>query len=124
MIVENDEGVLDVMKEALIYGGFEVETVKETDNIFPLLEKYDPDILLIDYLLNGVNGGEICHQIKTHTKYHNLPVIIISAYLRSGIDSLENYACDAFISKPFDLYELIDKVTGLVNRSSYDKHNV
>ncbi|RYZ99638.1 MAG: response regulator [Sphingobacteriaceae bacterium] len=117
MIVENDESVLDVMREALIYGGFEVESAQETGDVFPLLDKHQPDILLVDYLLNGINGGEICHQIKNHEKYHNLPVVIISAYPKV-MESLGYYSCDAFIAKPFDMYELIDKITELTNRSS------
>jgi len=116
MIFDNDEGILDIMQEALVYEGFEVKTIQETDNIFPLLDDYQPDILLIDYLLNGINGGEICHQIKDNDSTHNLPVIIISAYPKV-LQSLGDYKCNAFIAKPFNLYELIDKISELVDYS-------
>ncbi|RYZ99934.1 MAG: response regulator [Sphingobacteriaceae bacterium] len=118
MIVDNDESILDVMSEALQFGGFDVKVLRQADNIFPLLEEYKPDILLIDYLLDGVNGGEICHEIKSVEATRSLPVVIVSAYPKV-LQSLGNYNCDAFIAKPFDLYELIDRVTELLKKKSY-----
>lgn len=114
LILDDDKDVLDVMQEALTYEGFEVQTISATENIFPVLEQYRPDILLIDYLLNGINGGEICSQIKKNEHTHNLPVVILSAYPRV-INSLGYYQCNKFISKPFDLDELVGGINLLTN---------
>ncbi|MGN6180204.1 MAG: response regulator [Mucilaginibacter sp.] len=114
LILDDDKDVLDVMQEALTYEGFEVQTISATENIFPVLEQYRPDILLIDYLLNGINGGEICSQIKKNEHTHNLPVVILSAYPRV-INSLGYYQCNKFISKPFDLDELVGGINLLTD---------
>jgi DNA-binding response OmpR family regulator len=116
IIFDNDREVLDVMQEVLIYGGFEVKVIRDTDNIFPLLHEYKPDILLLDYMLDGINGDEVCHQIKSNVATSNIRVVLMSAYPIKP-QSLGHANCDAFIPKPFDLYELLDKVNELVDNA-------
>ena len=115
LLLDNDEGVLDVMQEALNYEGFKVKTIGETDNIFEVIDSFDPDLIILDYILSGINGGEICHQIKANPKTTDLPVIIISAYPRV-IQSLRYYGCDDFISKPFDLDDISERIKRLIDR--------
>jgi DNA-binding response OmpR family regulator len=115
LVLDNDPRILDVMQEALNYEGFEVDTFDGTDDILKLVDNHKPDLLIIDYILNGVNGGELCRKVKDCKVTANLPVIIFSAYPKV-FQSLGFYGCNAFIPKPFDLSELIDKVTELVMR--------
>ena len=117
LLLDNDGDVLDVMQEALTYDGFEVRCIEKTNNIFPEIEDYHPDVVILDYLLDGINGGEICHQIKENKKTSGLPVVIMSAYPRV-LHSLGDYGCDDFIPKPFDLDELIWRVRKLADNNS------
>lgn len=112
LIVDNDNDILDVMYEAFSYEGFLVSGFVETDNIFPIITTVKPDIIILDYLLNGINGGEICHQIKTTATTAQLPVIIMSAY-PNVVNSLGHYRCNAFIAKPFDLDHVINCINSL-----------
>ncbi|WP_342648472.1 response regulator [Mucilaginibacter sp. CSA2-8R] len=112
LIVDNDPAILDVMEEVLGYEGFTVKTYSDTDNIFSCIDSFNPDIVLIDYILNGINGGELCAQIKKTPQTSHLPVVIISAYSRVLL-SLGNYGCDDFISKPFELDNFISRITTL-----------
>ena len=109
LILDDDQSVLDVMEEVLNYSHYEVRTTKDSHELMSLLESYSPDIVLLDYLLNGNNGGEICHQIKSNPKTSHLPVIIVSAYPKL-LESLGDYGCDAVIPKPFDLTDLLTQV--------------
>lgn len=109
LIVDNDENVLDVMKEVFEYEGFEVKTLPRTDDIFTDIVAYDPHVVMIDYILEGINGGELCHQIKHHDKTAHLPVIMVSAY-SNVLNSLGHYGYDSFIAKPFDITELVAEV--------------
>jgi len=113
LILDNDPDVLDVIQEILSYEGYETKGLTDTDNIFEPLSEYKPDIVLIDYILDGINGGELCHQIKTSSDTASLPVILLSAYPRV-LKSLGFYGCDAFIAKPFDMTELTDRVQQLL----------
>jgi DNA-binding response OmpR family regulator len=115
LVVDNDEAVLYVLKEALSYDDFEVKTTETADNIWADIDEFKPTLLLIDYILSGINGGEICRRVKMNQKTSHLPVIIISAYPRALL-SLGNYECDKFIPKPFDLYDLTAQINDCINR--------
>ncbi|GGH01532.1 response regulator [Mucilaginibacter phyllosphaerae] len=117
LVIDDDEAVLNVMEEALIYEGFEVKTADAADGVDSMIQTYVPDILLIDYILKGVNGGEICHQVKKNPDTRQLPVIILSAYPRVLL-SLGQYGCDKFIPKPFDLSDLVGSIKSILHAGS------
>jgi DNA-binding response OmpR family regulator len=114
LVLDNDPQILDVMNEVLTYEGFSVDTFEDTVDILTLVELCKPDLLIIDYILNGVNGGEHCRRVKNYTSTCNIPVIIFSAYPKV-LHSLGFYGCDAFIPKPFNLTDLVKKVTELLS---------
>jgi len=113
LIIDNDAEVLNVMQEALVYEGFEVKIQEEPHDIFKVIEDYQPDLIMIDYILNGINGGETCHEIKVNPVTSHIPVVIVSAYSKV-ILSLGNYRSDAFLAKPFGLDELVQLVNKLL----------
>lgn len=115
LIVDNDPDVLDIMQEALSYEGLHVTCVDEANDIFQLIDRHKPDLLMIDYLLNGVNGGELCHQLKENPATQHLPVIIMSAYPRVLL-SLGTYNSDDFIAKPFDLDDMVTRIKKLTDK--------
>lgn len=121
LVIDDDNDILDIMEEILTYEGFEVSRLAETGNIAPDVQKYDPDIIIMDYILQGINGGEICHQIKTNPQTSTIPIILISAYPRV-FNSLGTYGCDAFISKPFDLNQIVDRIHDLISSSQNIKY--
>ena len=108
-MVDDDRDVLDMIQEVLLYAGFEVKGIMQTPDIFSVIAESKPDLVLMDFLLSGINGGELCHQIKTDQQTAGLPVILISAYPRV-LTSLGYYGCDAFIAKPFNINDLISAI--------------
>ena len=109
LIVDDDHDILNVLKDLLEHEGYEVVTLDYTDSIINNITKYNPDLVMLDFLLAGVNGGELCHEIKINNKTSWLPVIMLSAFPRV-LDSLGNYGSDAFIAKPFDIEVVLKKV--------------
>lgn len=110
LIVDNDPDILEVLYQALTYEGFEVFTLKHTDNIVSSLAEYQVDLLLIDYILDGINGEELCHQVKTCSTTAHLPVILMSAHSKV-LTSLGFYGCNVFVAKPFDLKHLVNCIS-------------
>lgn len=107
LVIDDDKDVLDIMQEALEYSGYQVQTTEHSHDVFNLIDSFKPGLVLIDFMLDCANGGEICHEIKTSLK--QLPVVIVSAYSRVFL-SLGNYGCDGLIAKPFGLDELLTTV--------------
>lgn len=119
LVLDDDRYILDILDEALTYEEFEVKTAMDIQSFFSLMDDYQPNLVLIDYLLQGINGGEVCHQIKSEEETREVPVILMSAYPRV-FESLGTYGCDEFIAKPFDLYSLIDKVKSYMPQEHAD----
>lgn len=115
LILDNDPDVLDIMQEGLNYEGLQVTCDDGAKDIFELIERHKPDLLMVDYLLNGIDGGEICKRVKENSQTHDLPVIIMSAYPRRRM-SPDADACDDFIEKPFDLDDIAARIGRLIKK--------
>jgi DNA-binding response OmpR family regulator len=113
LVLDDNQDILDIVREALLYEKFEVNITTNAHRIIEIIQTFKPDLVIMDYKLNGYKGDDICRQIKMHPQLCNTPVIICSAYLDNNI-GLMNCGCDAIIAKPFGLEELIDKVNGLI----------
>lgn len=114
LILDDNRDILEIVHETLEYEQFDVKSTSEGINVMPLVEEFNPDLVILDYRVAGTNGGELCRQIKAHPKFGDIPVIIFSAYINHQAD-LFAYGCDAIINKPFDLTELVEKVNSLLN---------
>ena len=114
LVLDDNQDILAVVHETLTYENFEVKSTAESAEVMPLVEDFNPDLVILDYRVAGTNGGELCRKIKSHPKFGNVPVIIFSAYINHEADLLA-YGCDAIINKPFDLTELVEKVNNLIN---------
>jgi DNA-binding response OmpR family regulator len=116
LIIEDDGDILQVLETVLTYNDFSVHGINRTDDIFETINKYKPDLVLTDYLLSGLNGGKICQLIKSNKDTCHLPVMLISAYPALAT-SFGNFGFDAFINKPFNINDLVDKIKELLNKA-------
>lgn len=114
LIIDDNQDILDIVQETLAYENFEVMAKSDSSDYIAVVNEFKPDLIILDYRLGNINGGEICRQIKAIPSHSTLPIIIFSAYVNHSND-LFAYGCDAIIDKPFDLVELIDKVNNLVD---------
>jgi DNA-binding response OmpR family regulator len=109
LILDDNEDILEMMKVALEDEGHEVECMINTNDIYKTISHTKPDLLIVDYILPGINGGELCHQVKTNPKTEHIPVIMVSGHQRV-LQSLGTYGADVFIAKPFSLEDIVNNV--------------
>jgi DNA-binding response OmpR family regulator len=109
LVIDDNSDLLDLLREALTSEGYEVECLSSIDNIYESVRQSGAGLVIVDYILEGINGGELCHQLKINPRTRHLPVIMISGYPRV-LESLGNYGADHFLAKPFDLNELLEVV--------------
>jgi DNA-binding response OmpR family regulator len=114
LVLDDNEDILSIVHDALAYEQFEVKSISGSENFGQVIEEFRPDLVILDYRMSGVNGGQVCQYIKTHPTFNNTPVIIFSAYI-NHYDEILAYGCDAVMDKPFDLAELIGKVNDLIH---------
>ena len=107
-ILDDDRDILDSMKMILEFKGYQVHTSAHPENLNSISQR-DPDLLLIDLWMSGVDGSDICRQLKDNIRTRHIPVIIISA--NANIKELSaGCNADGYISKPFEIDELISTV--------------
>jgi CheY-like chemotaxis protein len=106
LILDDHQAILDVVTEALIYEGFDVQDISLGSQVFDAVRNFAPDLILLDYKLADMNGGDLCAQLKSSPEYRHIPVIIFSAYCTPA-DMSRPGNCDGILYKPFDLASLL-----------------
>ena len=105
LIIEDDNQVMQVLKDILEAEGFEVIGYADKNSIKGIIINR-PDLVLLDNQLKDGFGFELCAEIKANTFTENIPVILVSAY--QDLKELANKCgADAYLCKPFDLQELL-----------------
>lgn len=111
LIVDDDPDILQAIKYTLEDVGYKIEVSKKGDEAEQLgtREKKLPKLIILDALLSGKDGWEICKKLKGEKISKNIPIIMISAHPDAG-KLAKAAGADDFIAKPFHIETLIDKV--------------
>lgn len=109
LVVDDDVDILSVMEILLTMKGFEVEVIAKGENIFPKIETFKPDLILLDVLISGFDGRSICRKLKENNDTKQIPVIMFSAHPGAAA-TIAEYGANDFIAKPFDVTNLLAKV--------------
>jgi len=112
LIIDDNKDLLTMLTAMLKTRGYTVSVSETADNIIPLIKDVNPDIILMDMLLSGSDGREICRQIKADEAIASIPLLMLSAYPQAIKDCMQAGA-DAFIEKPFDMKILLEKLASL-----------
>ena len=118
LVVDDDQSILDSMEIALTLKDYEVETTTKGEETFSKIESFKPDLIFMDVYLSGMDGREICKQIKERDDTKHIPVIIFSAN-KSMKEVFEESGANDFIGKPFNMDELYDKVKNQTSHILY-----
>jgi two-component system KDP operon response regulator KdpE len=115
LLVEDDPNIVDLIRSNLAVRGF--DTMVSTDGIraLHLLESGQPDVVLLDLMLPGVDGMELCREIRERS---SVGIIVVSARRgeRDKITAL-NVGADDYMTKPFSIEELLARITATLRRS-------
>jgi len=113
LIVDDDAEIVELMVDILVRDGrFEIKTAASGYEAGISTEQFRPDLILLDYMLPDVNGNVVCHTIKKNPEFVNIKIIIVSGVIkRDEIDQLLKTGAEDFIKKPFNITELTDKIT-------------
>ena len=118
LIVEDEEPLTLLLRYNLEAEGYEVDSVSRGDEAEIRLREQVPDIVLLDWMLPGLSGIELCRRIRVRSETERLPVIMLTARGEEGdrIRGLSTGA-DDYIVKPFSVPELLARVRALLRRT-------
>jgi len=109
LVVDDDLAIIDALEELLKYSGYDVQSTPNAEEVYDRIASYQPDLILLDVMLSGTDGRDICRQLKNSTATSTIPVIMVSATPSISQTILEVGAND-FVPKPFDIFSLIQKI--------------
>ena len=114
LIIDDDPDVRTVMGILLKQHKYDVDTAGTKEEAFKKLNHAQPAIILMDVLLSGADGREICKEIKANEKTQDIPIIMFSAH-PAAADKVADYGADDFIAKPINSSSLIEKIDKHLN---------
>lgn len=115
LIVEDEPNIVFPLQFSLEKKGYEVKIVGRGEDALDILPSFQPDLILLDIMLPGIDGYEVCQNIREDPDMQYIKIIYLSAMGRD-IDVAKGIAlaADAYIVKPFSIKEVMNKVGELL----------
>jgi DNA-binding response OmpR family regulator len=115
LIIEDDPTMLRGLKDSFTFKGYRVKTAKDGESGLNEALNSKPDLILLDIMLPGINGYEICRLIRSEGL--DMPIIMLTAKgQNSDIILGLNLGADDYVTKPFDIHELLARVNAFLRR--------
>lgn len=123
LIVEDELDLANIIKDYLEKELYEVEICSQGDEAIEIFDKFKPSLVILDLMLPGMNGYEICQNIRIKS---TIPILILSAKI-DEFDKVKglDLGADDYITKPFRPRELLARVNAQLRRSQvFNKENL
>lgn len=117
LIVDDDPNINRFISESLRLRGYEVRCFANAEPALAALAETPSDLALLDILLPGTNGLQLCRQLRQHPATGNLPIIMMTAFYKQADhirEAREQYGATDYLLKPFSLKILHDKIADLI----------
>ncbi|MEO0944490.1 MAG: phosphate regulon transcriptional regulator PhoB [Pseudomonadota bacterium] len=117
LLVEDEPAQREVLSYNLEAEGFDVAKVENGDEALVLVAEVQPDVIILDWMLPGVSGIEICRRLKSRSETRKIPVIMLTARSEEAdrVRGLETGA-DDYVIKPYSVIELMARVRTQLRR--------
>jgi two-component system, OmpR family, response regulator MtrA len=119
LIVEDDRALAKVLRDNLVSEGYEVDHVADGSLAIPRVRTFLPDLVILDVMLPGINGLELCARLRSQSQ---TPVMMLT--VRSGNSDKVvglDHGADDYVTKPFDLREVLARIRAVLRRSLVDR---
>ena len=117
LIVEDEESLLKLESILLATRGYLVKGVTDGLSALKEVETDRPDLVLLDIMMPGIDGFEVCRRIKENALTRDIPVVMLTAK-KSSADQSRGLAvgADAYITKPFKSGKIVETIEGLLKK--------
>jgi DNA-binding response OmpR family regulator len=113
LVIEDDPDIGKMLEMILKYQGYAVTLMEHPGPVDEIVSQNSPDLIVMDMLLSGVNGVELCSFLKKDKQSSHVPIVMISAH-PNAMELCMNAGADDFVAKPFEVDILLNKIKTLV----------
>ena len=117
LLVDDDKDICVMVEAILKFAGYQVQSCSTPDRLPAILETTIPRLLLMDMLLSGTDGRDVCRRLKSDPATAEIKVVMMSAHPDAD-KSCREAGADDFIPKPFDMDFFISKIKGQLGEKS------
>lgn len=119
LIIEDDQAILKLLQRGLAYEGYTVDVATDGRNGLNLARDRNPDLVVLDWMLPGMDGLEVCHRLRTGGA---MPILMLTAKdtIQDRVQGLDAGA-DDYMVKPFNLDELMARIRALLRRTQPER---
>ena len=124
-VIDDEEDLRDILKVNLSKEGYDISTFPSAEKALDSLGKNIPDLIVLDIMMQGMDGYEFCKNIRSSDEYKSIPIIFLSAKSEEfdKVLGLE-LGGDDYITKPFGIKELTSRVKAIFRRTENIKENI
>ena len=118
MLVEDDEAIRELLRFVLQQNNFDIAEFVDAETAIKGLEKKHPSLILMDWMLPGMNGVQLTEKLKSSSFSRNIPIILLTARGEEE-DKVRAFDCgaDDYVTKPFSPRELIARIRAVIRRA-------
>ena len=115
LVLDDDPDICIMIKMVLDYYGYDAMDAENEENARKIISSNHVDLLIMDMLLSGVDGTDICRRLKLDKETSSIPILMFSAHPTAKETCLAAGA-DDFISKPFEMNDMMEKISFFLER--------
>ncbi|MBT5855536.1 response regulator transcription factor [bacterium] len=117
LIVEDEEDIIELIRYNLVKEGYDVDSLTNGAIVYDHVKRTSPELILLDLMLPGLDGLDVCKQLKMDTETAHIPIVMVSAKSdESDIVSGLELGADDYVTKPFSVKVLIARIRGVLRR--------
>jgi two-component system, OmpR family, response regulator len=116
LVVDDDPEIVELFVDVLDRDGrFEVKTASTGYDAGMLTQEFNPDLVILDYMLPDINGNVVCKTIRAKPEFEHTKIVIVSGVVNQDeINDLLKAGADEFVKKPFNIEKLVERIGELL----------
>ncbi|WDP91640.1 MAG: response regulator [Desulfobacter sp.] len=115
LIVDDEPNIIVPLEFLMTQNDYAVRTAQTGETALEIIASWHPDLILLDIMLPGQDGFEVCQKIRAQTRFHHMKIIFLSAMARSiDVEKGLGLSADDYITKPFATEHVVRRVKELL----------
>ncbi len=122
LVIDDEENIIELIKLGLKYEGFQVESASDGPEGLVAAQRINPNAIILDLMLPGMNGLEVCQQLRMNPITRDIPILMLTAKdeVQDRVTGLETGA-DDYLAKPFSFEEFVARIRAILRRQKRSK---